>query len=318
MQRTSYSAAILVMAITLVQPAYGQFARTEVLTFELEDKTVAETLNGSAGKKIVFAGVLRIPKAGQKHPAVVLMHGAGGVGGANSPTDLWSNVFNAAGIATFNVDGYSPRGITTLAEGQRLSAHARVQDAFGALEVLAKHPLIDAKKIAIMGFSHGGPSAIFSNVVRFQKKDSDVRFAAHISMYGVCSATLRGEDDTTSPLLVLHGSADDWVPAAPCKEYADKLKAKNRPVTVIEYPDSHHVFDSPLAGPASKRDNVTTAGSCRFEEVDGGKFVNVATKQPLTPVDACMVKGPTAGYNEAMTKKANADAVSFLKDVFQH
>ena len=114
------------------------------------------------------------------------MHGGSGVGGANSTTDVWSNAFNAAGIATFNVDGHSARGITTLAEGQRLSAYVRVQDAFGALEALAKHPLIDAKKIAIMGFSHGGPSAIFSNVVRFQKKDSDVKFAAHISMYGIC------------------------------------------------------------------------------------------------------------------------------------
>ena len=101
----------------------------------------------------MFAGVLRgHRKAGQKHPAVVLMHGAGGVGGANSPTDLWSNVLNAAGIATFNVDGYSPRGITTLAEGQRLSAHARVQDAFGALEVLAKRPSHRREKDCHYGF----------------------------------------------------------------------------------------------------------------------------------------------------------------------
>ena len=60
------TAAIVALSFCVATHANAQFARTEVLAFESEDKTLEETLNGSAGRKLQFAGILRIPKAGQK------------------------------------------------------------------------------------------------------------------------------------------------------------------------------------------------------------------------------------------------------------
>jgi dienelactone hydrolase len=77
-------------------------------------------------------------------------------------------------------------GIATLADAGRISPVSRVVDAYRALDLLAKHPLVDANKIAVMGFSHGGGPALYSSLVRFQQMygKPDVRFAAHVSVYG--------------------------------------------------------------------------------------------------------------------------------------
>jgi len=44
--------------------------------------------------------------------------------------------------------------------------------------------------------------------------------------------------------------------------------------------------------------------------------LNAVSKQPLTPQDPCVRKGPTAGYNEAAMKKAHEDVKAFLLEVF--
>ena len=47
------------------------------------------------------------------------------------------------------------------------------------------------------------------------------------------------------PLLILHGEADDWTPAAPCIELAQNLKTAGLPVQTITYAGAHHGFDQP-------------------------------------------------------------------------
>jgi hypothetical protein len=143
-----------------------------------------------------------------------------------------------------------------------------------------------------MGFSHGSVAALLSNLERFQKVRGTpgVQFAAHISVYGLCRARLRGDENLARPLLMLHGMADDFVPLGPCREYAERLTKARKNVRMIEYPDAHHVFDAPAAGQVTKIANRRTAAWCRFAETDGG-LVNEATQKPLTPADECWKTG---------------------------
>ena len=124
---------------------------------------------------------------------------------------------------------------------------SRIYDLVGALDVLAKNPLVDPSKIAVMGFSHGGHAALYSSLERFGKLfSSDVRFAAHISVYGACNTTFHGDEAVTKPVLMLHGAADDWVPPAPCREYASRLTKAGKNVRYIEYPDAQQSSTGPL------------------------------------------------------------------------
>ena len=305
----------------------AQFARQEVLGFESATMSVQDFLTGKKGTPVTLAGYLRLPKANGKNPVVVLFHGAGGLLGDNGMVNEWTRILNEAGIGTFTVDSYSGRGIAslvgvalaTLADTGPINPATRVIDAYRALALLSKHPLIDANRIAIMGFSHGGPAALYSSLARFRKLygDPNVQFAAHVSVYGMCETTFR-EDEVLdgSPVLLLHGTADNWVPVTPCREYASRLAKAGMNVRLIEYPNANHVFDSPAAREPIKLPQVLTSRTCRFTEVDGGSLVNVATRQPLSVTDPCFEKGVTLAYDEAAATKAHDDVKAFLKDIF--
>ena len=259
--------------------AEAQFASQELHSLQSAATPGTDFLAGKKGTSITLAGHLRAPKASGKHPTVVLLHGSEGIGGYNGPVGEWSRVLNEAGYAVFIVDSWSGRGLQNIAtDAARVSPISRIYDLVGALDVLAKNPLVDASKIAVMGFSHGGPPALYSSLERFGKLfSSDVRFAAHISVYGPCNLTFHQDEAVTKPVLMLHGAADDWVPAAPCREYASRLTKAGRNARYIEYPDAHHLFDGPAVAQVMKIAHGLSPRRCRLAESEGGVVLNVET-----------------------------------------
>jgi dienelactone hydrolase len=256
-------------------------------------------------------------KAGPNQPVVVILHGAGGIGPRHSPQDEWAWVLNEAGISTFMVDSFSGRNINTFADVEKVSPLGMIADAFAALEVLSKHPLVDPKKVVVMGLSYGSLAAIYSDMARFQKQYGGQKFAANISIYGGCGTKFREDEAITNPILFLHGVSDDWVPIGPCREYVARLKASGKDARIFEYPDSLHAFDGPAFGALRKLPDVKTWTWCRFEEVTNGVLNNVETGKPLAPTDACWRTGVSLGFNEAAMNKAHEDALAFLKDVLK-
>ncbi len=311
------AASIFVCVVLLASASNAQFTfmRQEVIAFESAMMPVDDFLTGKKGTPVTLAGYLRLPKSSEKNSVVVLFHGIGGLGGEGSPVHDWSRVLNEAGIGTFAVDSFSGRGVATIADGAKVTPITRIVDAYRALELLAKHPLVDANKISVMGFSHGGGAALYSSLVRFQKMHGkpDVQFAAHVVVYGGCGATFR-EDEALDqrPILFVHGTADDWVPIGPCREYTARLNKAGVKARLIEYPDASHVFDGPALREPVKLPAALTGRNCRFVEVEGGSLVNATTKQPFSLDDPCFEKGVTIQYNEAAAKKAHEDVKSFL------
>jgi len=315
-QRTTLALAVF-CAASISSSAQAQFVREEVLSFDSMNITLAETFNGTKGPKVTLAGLLRLANPGPNQPVVVIMHGIGGMNGARGPGDEWSNYLNQNGISTFFVDSYSGRGLNSPAEvSAKLPSLSRVPDAFAALEVLSKHPLIDPKKIVVMGLSHGSMAAIYSNLERFQKSyGTGLQFAAHVSIYGICNVLIQEDEGATSPILFLHGNADSWVNSEPCRDYAARLKKAGKDARMFEYEGADHGFDGPTV-PVKKFPDVKTFSWCKLQENAGG-LLNISTGKPLAPTDDCWKTGVGIGYQEAATKKAHEDALSFLKEVFK-
>jgi dienelactone hydrolase len=133
----------------------AQTARIEVHPLQTMTLTDQQFLTGAKdGKPVVIAGELRLPRPGtDRLPAVVLVHGSGGVG-AN--VDRWSQELNGLGVATFILDAFTGRGIVNTATNQaQLGQLTMINDAYRALELLSKHPRIDPARIDLMGFSRG-------------------------------------------------------------------------------------------------------------------------------------------------------------------
>ena len=168
---------------------------------------------------------------------------------------MWAKHFNEIGVASLLIDSFSGRNIVSTSTNQALLGRFNmIVDAYRGLEMLAAHPRIDATRVAVMGFSRGGQSALYSSLKRFQQSwGAGNRFAAHIPLYASCSMTLIGDTELTgAPIRQHHGAADDYVTVAPCRPYFERMRAAGHDVALIEYPDAHHGYDNPL-GPSTPR-----------------------------------------------------------------
>jgi len=305
-------------AAIAVAPALGlaQIVRVEVHPVQSVTMSDQDFLNGRKdAKPVTLAGQLKIPRAGSELlPAVVLLHGSGGVGG--NVVD-WENDFNQMGIATFVLDAFTGRGITSTSANQAsLGRLAMTYDAYRALEVLEKHPRIDSRRVALIGFSRGGQAALYAASKRFQRMHgpaSGLDFAAYVPFYASCGTQFVDDENMSpKPIRMFHGAADNYVPVAPCREYVKRLKAKGADVALTEYPGAHHAFDSRLLKTPVVAEKSQSTRSCQLAERQNGVIVNVKTGQAFTYADPCVELGPTVAYDE----KGHAAAQKAVKEFF--
>ena len=296
--------------------AHAQIARLELHVIQTQSPTDQEFLTGKKdAKPVTITGELRIPRPGtDRLPAVILLHGSAGASGLQ---DNWAREFNALGIATLIVDSFTGRGIVSTGSDQdQLSRLAGVLDAYRALELLAKHPRIDSGRVMVMGFSRGGGAAHWSALKRFRAMHGPadgLTFAGHIALYPTCNRIfVDGLDVVDKPIRIFHGAADDYITAAGCRSYVDRLRKAGKDISLTEYPDAHHIFDNPaLKNPLKLPQAQTTRRCPPLEESPDGRIINSKTKQPFTYAgDPCVERGVTIAYHA----QAHAEAVKAIKE----
>jgi dienelactone hydrolase len=264
---------------------------------------------------ITMSGYLSLPAGTDPLPVVILMHGCNGISGSETG---WVVMLNGIGIGTFVVDSFHPRNIGETCSGkERVNFASRMSDAFAALDYLAKNPRIDPARIAIMGFSLGGETALRTSQLRFQKHfaKGTARLAAHLAFYpSGCTTTFAEEDQISgSPIRIFHGAADDWTLIGPCKAYIDHLRETGKDAMLIEYPDAHHAFDNPET-PLRKLPNLVTPRNCAFVE-ENGRIVDAKTHGTIL-FSSCWSRGASIGYNADAHRKAVKDVEAILRPVF--
>ena len=269
-----------------------------------------------AAPEVVVSGVLRLPAGAGRVPAVVLTHTAGGV---SKDRDLvWADRFTSAGMATFVVDSFGPRGVKGFA-GQP-SFFASVADVYAALRLLATHPRIDATRVALMGSSRGGTvslAAALEPVRRIGAPDG-ARFAAHVALYPGCSTRYLAGEITGAPILMLLAGADDQAAPEPCRRYGAWFRAKGAPIKIVEYPGVYHLFDG--TEPAHFVAEAVTATSCDAEfDTDARVLRRADTGAVLAGAQigayfsACSSRGVHLGGNSEARAGAEREIAALFK-----
>jgi dienelactone hydrolase len=272
------------------------------------------------GRPVTVAGEFRLAQGAGRLPVVVMMHGSSGIGANTEP---WVHQFNAMGISTFVIDGFSGRGLTAVGPNQALLGRLNlIVDIYRSLEILAKHPRVDPDRIVLMGFSRGGQAALYASLTRFNKlwNKSGVQFAGYIPFYPDCSTTYLTDTEVADrPIRIFHGTPDDYNPVASCKAYVARLKDARRDVVLTEYPDTQHGFDVGLLGASTVTvsANAQTARHCHLREGDGGVLVNADTQAPFSYKDACIELNPHVGGNPTTAEEARKAVDEFLRALFK-
>jgi dienelactone hydrolase len=285
---------------------------------------------GASGGAVNIVGHLFLPQGGDKVPVVLLMHGSGGI--YNAMLNYWPKLLNAQGIAVFSLDRFGPRGVKSTAEDQsQVPFVADVADAFAALRLLASHPRIDDKRIAIMGFSRGGVASwrtAVERIITAQQLPDGLRFAAHIQTYSAgCSGSLRlivkPGVFSKSPELWIHGDADDYTPIGACRDYSKRIGEAGTPVEFVSVPGAYHKFDDDDQRLITIRGAQRTMDNCPLEmDIDTLATYDRNTRQRLSgdalqqAAKSCSELGASVQGNSAARDKAGQATLAFLRKVF--
>lgn len=240
--------AVLLLAGCATDPAApprpGE-ATVGVLEFETAGSLLRAGRRGfapAASQRIT--GELRLPDGTGPFPAIVLAHGCAGNRGIEP---AWGAMLRSWGYATFVLDSFHARGLSEVCtNGPALVPLQRVPDAYGALRLLAAHPRIDPRRVALMGFSHGGAQAMLASTAWAKETyapPGQPSFRAFFPFYPNCNAVFPERNRVSAPVRIHAGAADDWTPAKPCADLAAALTAAGQDVSIDIYPGAHHAFD---------------------------------------------------------------------------
>lgn len=213
---------------------------------------VAVPTAGLSSSPAPLVAYLFEPATPGPHPAVVMLHGCGGAyarsGALNARHLMWGDLLAANGYVALMLDSFTSRGVKEICTQKyaerSLKDVDRAGDAYAALAFMRARSDIDAKQVAVLGWSHGG-STVLATIKR--RPTQDAGFARAVAFYPGCSAAAKrpAAFDPYAPLLVLIGESDDWTPAAPCEALTAAVRARGGPMEIVTYPGTYHDFDNP-------------------------------------------------------------------------
>jgi dienelactone hydrolase len=225
--------------------AAGRAGAQEVVHFPSLDAQT--TLNGY---------LFRAGGAG-RHPAVVFMHGCGGLftsrGAMLSRETDWAARLTTAGYVVLAVDSFIARRQGEMCEAARLDLSIypkRAKDAYGALAFLQAQPDVRPDRVGVIGWSQGGGTVLHTVGAPSYGRPAAMTqpdFRAAVAFYpSQCSEKMESATWTTTiPLLVLLGSDDVWIGAPTCQRWLGSVIARGAAVTLQMYPGAAHDFDFP-------------------------------------------------------------------------
>jgi dienelactone hydrolase len=177
----------------------------------------------------------------------------------------------AQGYATLRLDSFTARGYSNVCGNPgQVSVGERAQDVFAAAYLLAARPDVRTDRIAVLGLSHGGGTAIYVARDHEELRPWRERLAtrhgklvASVALYGGCLASrARSHSRFRSQAgMIGHQLHLVW----------SQIQA-NGIMQAIVYPEAYHSFDAPLASKPHRAYGHLLA----------------TTRQPLTLTRGCL------------------------------
>jgi dienelactone hydrolase len=214
-------------------------------------------------------------------PAVVMMHGRGGVYSSLANGDYsaatisrrhqeWGHLWARQGYIALLVDGFGPRGYPS--GFPRFSYDSRPKeldevavrplDAYGALIFLRDRTDVARTRIVLQGWSNGGSATLAAMAAKeapgVGQLTSDSGFRAAVAFYPACGLKGQFPDGLVpyAPVRIFHGTADEEVSPGRCEALVNASQSRKADIEIVLYPDAEHGFDDPGRKRQDKAANV--------------------------------------------------------------
>ena len=186
-------------------------------------------------RSVVRSGEVDVPvtrynNAGaSRRPWVLLLPDASGAKAQPQMIEAYAQAIVGQGVGVYVVD-------YEVAAGE-----VQVQAVRDVLLALIVTPETDPNRVGLLGFGQGATLAASVAAV-------DARVRAVVGFYGRVPDALRGRSGRMPPFLILHGEADETVPAAQAMDLRRILLDRGSRAEVKLYKDAGHGFSAQLDG----------------------------------------------------------------------
>src|SRR5215470_15939234 len=248
---------------------------------------------------VTIDGKLFLPASAgaTKLPLVMIVPGSLGV----APSHVaHAETLTRAGFATFVLDSFGARGVTsTVANQTQFSFAASAYDVLAAWSVLAAHPEIDATRIGAQGHSRGGSAVLTAATRRFADAviGKGRGLIAILAAYPWCGHQFLDLRVGMTEVRVLMGDADEWCSPMQAQGHVQALRLAGSSASMRLFAGAQHSFDRGT-GIVNVPDAAVSPAAPTAYLADDGAFIHPIDGTPnASLVDRdLMVYGLKAGY----------------------
>ena len=222
------------------------------------------------------------PVTGDPVPLVMIIPGSLGV----APSHVsHAEALNAAGFATFVLDCFGARAVTsTVANQTQFSFAASAYDVLAAYSVLAKRPEIDATRIGAQGHSRGGSAVLTAATSRFASTviRADESLAGVLAAYPWCGQQFLDPGVGRTAVRVLMGDADEWCSPMQAQGQCQAIRLTGGDASMRLVAEAQHSFDRDTPVELIPDASVSPAAPTTYIDNDGAMIHPTAdTPDPL-------------------------------------
>lgn len=195
------------------------------------------TFEGPGG--VTLGGYLATPSGNGPFPGVIMVHEWWGL---NNDIARLADALAAEGYVVLAPDAF--RGsVADDAQGAMQQVRGTPQeqiagDMDAALDFLRSHELVDANRVASMGFCFGGTQSMYMGT-------RNPELAAVVTLYGggpIQDADALGAMDEAGPVLGIFGAEDGSIPVSEVQGFEQALEQRNIENTITVYDGVGHAF----------------------------------------------------------------------------
>ncbi|CAN5808342.1 hypothetical protein BH23PLA1_BH23PLA1_03020 [soil metagenome] len=179
------------------------------------------------------------PAAEGELPAVIILHGAGGMQiGGEAFRDVARRMARQGYVA--HLVRYFDRTETRSADLEAMRQHFEtwMDTIADAIDHAAAQPNVDGDRIGLIGFSLGSYLALSESA-------RNPKIKAVAEYFGGLPEVLLSEVDRLPPILILHGNADPIVPISEARALEKLCKDKGFPYEIKVFEGAGHGFFGP-------------------------------------------------------------------------